>query len=321
MMISPGAFIAQYSRCSYAELIDIRNELMKEIFDFEAQEKSGIRNVEDWMISPGPDVRYQMNMDYLSELLKLMGEKYNEDVTFVDEHSDISEQLEYIRNIVWSPDDIATWREDVYKKAIKLLNKLVKADNPEAMNLKASMYYEGHGVEKDQKKAVSLYKKAADAGYSLAMSNLAYAYFYGNGTVVNMPLAYKYFSMAVQRGEWDAINMLGDMYRDGLYVPKDEIMAVKLYDQCYRTVPHDATNDAYPACLVRLAECWYRGVGVVVNHIKGYQLLQEAENVYEIQISGGNYYAKLGLERVKKDIAEVEKIQEQINCELQMLNT
>lgn len=320
MMVSPGTFIMNYSKCSYAELIKVRDELINEIREYEQQEMTGNRNSEEWMIMPSPDVRYQMNFDYLAELLRLMSEKYQEDTVMVDEHSNVADQIQFIRNIIWSVDEPYLYRESVYKHAIKLLGKLVKAGNAEAMNLKGAMYYEGRGVEQDRKKAVTWYKKAADAGDSLAMSNLGYAYFYGNGTAVNMAQAYKYFSMAVQRGEWDAINMLGDMYRDGIYVPKDTKMAVALYDRCYNIVPHDANNDAYPACLVRLAECLYRGEGVITNHIRGYKLLKDAEAVLEIQIDNGNYYAPKAMERVKKDIAEVEALQEEINNIVQVFN-
>lgn len=318
MMIAPCTFIDEYKNCTYAQLIKVRNELLEEILGFEADEKRGLREGEEWSIHPSPQVRYQMNQEYLQELLKLMAEKYEEDTVMVDETKD-DEQLVFIRNIIWSEGVYFGEPSAFTKAANKMLNKLIKNGNAEAMNLKGAMYYEGQGVEQDQKKAVNWYKKAADAGCSIAMSNLGYAYFYGNGTAVNMQLAYKYFSMAVQRGEWDAINKLGDMYREGLYVPKDEKMAFKLYDQCYGTVPHDATNDAYPACLVRIAECLYKGIGITVNHIAAYNLLKEAENILNIQIEDGNFYAKLCVDRVVKDIKEVEDLQEEINRDLQIL--
>lgn len=320
MTIEPCVMIELYENYTYAQLIKARNELLERILSFEAEEKSGVRDSEEWSVRPGPRFRYKMDLDNLQEILRIMADKYDEDTIMVDE-TDEDEQLEFIRNIIWEEKlslDDANKRS---KAAKRMLNKLIKNGNAYAMNLKGAMYYEGQGVVQDQKKAVSLYKKAAGAGCSISMSNLGYAYFYGNGTTVNMQLAYKYFSMATQRGECDAINKLGDMYREGLYVPKDEYMAFRLYDQCYDVVPHDATNDAYPACLVRIAECLYKGIGTVVNHVVAYDLLKEAENIFNLQIENDNYYAKLCIERVTKDLRELEELQEEINTNLQIMNS
>ena len=307
MMISPGNFIEQYKDLTYAQLINVRNELLTEILKFENGEKSGIREGEEWSIQPSPSTQYHMELVYLCELLVLMSEKYKVDTIMVDETNE-EEQLNFIRNVIWNKDEYSCGAGSFTRVAVRMLNKLIKDGNAQAMNLKGAMYYEGQGVEQDQKKAVSWYKKASDAGCSIAMSNLGYAYFYGNGTAVNMQLAYKYFSMAEQRGEWDAINKLGDMYRDGLYVPKDERMAFSFYNKCYKAAPHDATNDAYPACLVRIAECLYKGIGISVDYDVAYNLLKEAETIFNIQIENGSYYAKRCIDRVVRDLEEVEEL-------------
>lgn len=292
MMIAPRTFVDEYRNCSYAELIDVRNDLIKDILEFEHDEKIGFRDEGRWGRCPNPQVVYRMNMAYLQELLKLMQDKYDEETIMVNDKNE-DEQVVFIRNVIWSEAKSDESPGSFTKAAKKFLNNLIKNGNGEAMNLKGAMYYEGVGVEQNLKKAVTWYKKAADAGCSLAMSNLGYCYYYGKGTAVNMALAYKYFSMAVQHGEWDAINKLGDMYREGFYVPKDEKMAFNLYEQCYRTVPHDATNDAYPACLIRMAEC-------TDNPTIAYKMLKEAEKILSIQVSAGNYYAELNMDRVKR---------------------
>jgi len=305
MMISPDYFIDQFKASSYAQLIKERNELMEEILRFEENERCGLRDEAEWSICPSPLVRYQMILEYLQKLLELMAKAYREDTVMVDEEN-AEEVLAFIRNVIWSEGIYLDDPSPMMKKAHRFLNKLVKEGNAEAMNIKGAMYYEGQGVEQDQKKAVSWYKKAADAGCALAMSNLGYAYFYGNGTAVNLPLAYKYLSMAEQRGEWDPINKLGDMYRDGIYVPKDERMAFSMYEKCYHVVSHDASNDAYPACLVRLAECLYHGIGTEINRSVACNMIKEAERILRIQMEQGNYYAELCIKRVEKDMAEMD---------------
>ncbi len=71
MMISPEYFAKIHSDESYVELILLREEIINEIHEFEAGEKS------ECEIMPGPDVRYKCNLLYLSELCKLIESKYN----------------------------------------------------------------------------------------------------------------------------------------------------------------------------------------------------------------------------------------------------
>lgn len=84
MMIGPKSFIEQYKDKSYEELIDARDNLIREIQHFEKLEKEGDHSGEEWMIHPQPDVRYQVNLEYLSALCSYMSEKYNEECVWGD---------------------------------------------------------------------------------------------------------------------------------------------------------------------------------------------------------------------------------------------
>ena len=72
--ISPNTFIDH--RCkgkAYKELLKIRDELLDEIYAFE----NGNISPEARMIMPSSEVRYQVNLEYLGELCKLISEVYN----------------------------------------------------------------------------------------------------------------------------------------------------------------------------------------------------------------------------------------------------
>lgn len=300
MMLSPQSFIADYMEYSYAELIELRNELVNDLNSYEEFLKSGLADTE--CMQPSPSVRYQMHQDYLIEVIKLMQEKYEDELNLIDTASE-EEQFNYVANVFYGnplyvPDEMT-------KKAKEILDKLISYNNADAINLKGALYYEGNGYRKNQKKAVALYEKAAELGSSIAMSNLGYAYLYGNGTDVNYEKAYKYFTMAEQRGEWDALNKLGDMYKDGIYVPKDERMAFSIYNHCFDIVKRDDSNDAYPGVLRRLGECLYKGIGVEADVTVAKSLLEESIEIYERQIDEGNYYAKLSVKRAKELLAEI----------------
>lgn len=78
MMISPGGYIDELRDADYNTLIEERNHLIEAITEFERKEKAGDRSGEEWRIMPSPEVQYQMDLQYLSELCKLMYEKYME---------------------------------------------------------------------------------------------------------------------------------------------------------------------------------------------------------------------------------------------------
>ena len=78
-MISPQTFRTGLQKDTYKDLIKKRDELMRSIKRFEKAEASGERMGAERDIVPAPEVRYQVNLEYLSEVCSLMSEKHNED--------------------------------------------------------------------------------------------------------------------------------------------------------------------------------------------------------------------------------------------------
>ena len=74
-MISPEIFAEEHADKTYEELIEVRNNLINDIKQFEEtprNEESG------FIICPGPDVVYQMNHEYLSKICLLIVQKFQE---------------------------------------------------------------------------------------------------------------------------------------------------------------------------------------------------------------------------------------------------
>jgi len=82
MMISPEMFAKQYKDKKYADLLEIRDQLVEEIEEFEEltpeEQKRGF-------MEPSPEVVYQMNLKYLGELCKLIADKYNSEYVWGEE--------------------------------------------------------------------------------------------------------------------------------------------------------------------------------------------------------------------------------------------
>ncbi len=70
MMISPISYIEELKDNSFEQLIAERDSLIQEIKELEkiAFKKGEDRTDPAWQFHPGPDVRYQMNLEYLAEL-------------------------------------------------------------------------------------------------------------------------------------------------------------------------------------------------------------------------------------------------------------
>lgn len=79
MMISPEAYAMLRRNYSLKDLIKERKSLQREIASLEKIVFDESRFGEEWMEKPGPDVRYQMTLEYLAELCHLIVEKYREE--------------------------------------------------------------------------------------------------------------------------------------------------------------------------------------------------------------------------------------------------
>ena len=81
MMVSPQTFIDfECKDKSYKELLKMRDRLIRQIRAFE----KGKISEKEYLILPSPKTRYQMNLEYLGELCKLISEKYNEEFIWND---------------------------------------------------------------------------------------------------------------------------------------------------------------------------------------------------------------------------------------------
>lgn len=90
MMISSEGFIEMIKDLSYAELIQEKNKLIAEIERFE----NGEIHTGERVIHPTPEVIYQCNLEYLSELCKLIVDKYQDEFVYADTNDDEDEEDE-----------------------------------------------------------------------------------------------------------------------------------------------------------------------------------------------------------------------------------
>lgn len=90
MMISSSTYVLEHEEDTFEQLIAERNSLVKEIMHLEKIVFDKDKSDESWMRSLGPDVQYQMSLEYLSELCKFMSRRYGTE----DMRADVDETTE-----------------------------------------------------------------------------------------------------------------------------------------------------------------------------------------------------------------------------------
>ena len=91
MMISPETYVLLHENESFDQLIKERESLIQEIADLEKIVFDDNKLSDAWQIKPGPDVQYQLTLEYLAELCKFMSQKYNREVVWGEDEDEDEE--------------------------------------------------------------------------------------------------------------------------------------------------------------------------------------------------------------------------------------
>ena len=121
------------------------------------------------------------------------------------------------------------------------------------------------GTKIDGFRALELLTKAANAGLRDAQAELAFLYYCGcEATPPDFKQAVYWASRAGDENPV-AQNVLGDCYRNGLAVRKDEAEAKRLHEASFKKLQKLAENDGDPLILNLLGRCCYNGRGTVAD--------------------------------------------------------
>ncbi len=85
MMICPESYLETIKDKPFDQLIEERKTIEHEIEQLEDIVFSKNSVSSETVVSPGPDVKYQMNLEYLAALCKFMKNKYNQEIVFGDD--------------------------------------------------------------------------------------------------------------------------------------------------------------------------------------------------------------------------------------------
>lgn len=170
---------------------------------------------------------------------------------------------------------ITAYNSGDHEVAHKEFAAAAKAGDPHGMHLLASLYYQGHGVDKDIAIAVKGFKAAAAKGWGASMYNLALMYHKGDGVEVDMEQAVSYYTDAGKQGHLEAAFSLGQLYRkgDGVEVTPKRALAYYKFAAMRAHIP--AMNE-YGLMFVQ-------GIGVEKDLYQGYGWIAIAADTRDAQ--------------------------------------
>ena len=102
-----------------------------------------------------------------------------------------------------------------YSVAYSEFEKASRAGEAFGHHLLASLYYQGHGVEKSIQKAIALFERAASQGYAPSHANLGLIYHSGDGVDLNSEKVLFHYNEAAKAGDFQSSFNLGQIFRKG----------------------------------------------------------------------------------------------------------
>lgn len=185
--------------------------------------------------------------------------------------------------------------------------------NPDAACNIGSLYYTGRAGEQSYAKALKYYTIAADGGCRQAQENLGYCYYYGRNTAVDYEKAFHFFALGAFDGHIRSLYKIGDMYRNGYYVKKNACEAFCIYKRCLETLHEDAMELAGADVMMRIADCYFEGIGTNVKYETALEYYQHAERLFYSRLQNGDFLIKSCYEKV---IARQEEIRKKLKAAL-----
>lgn len=119
---------------------------------------------------------------------------------------------------------------EIAARQVSYLKKLAEAGKPFAYIMLADAYKNGNGVAMDTVEAIRLYERAVENGIRFGNECIGMIYYEGGGGIPqDFRKAYEYFTRDEGRKSACTYYSLGEMYRKGLYVEKDDMKACEQY--------------------------------------------------------------------------------------------
>lgn len=223
-----------------------------------------------------------------------------------DEEGIYSEPF-FIAEELYKADATKLFPKCVAEFLLKVYEEEIAKGNADAACCIGALYYTGRAGEQNYAKSLYYYTIAADGGCRQAQENLGYCYYYGRDTDVDYEKAFHYFALGAFDGHICSLYKIGDMYRNGYYVKKNELEAYYIYKRCLDTMTDEALPYVGADVMMRVADCYFKGIGTEVKYEFALDYYQKAERLFYKRLQEGDFLIKGNYERVIACQEEVRK--------------
>ena len=198
---------------------------------------------------------------------------------------------------------------DIAQKMVKCYKTCIEAGDLTAALSLGAMYYGGEFIPRDFKKAIKYYEQATESDDEetqlWAWTNLGYCYYYGRDIPVDDEKAFNCYMRAAIQKNANALYKIGDMYRYGRYVKKDEQMALIFYEQALDEVYEN--HVMYPDIAKRIGECALYGIGMEKDIYLALEMLTKAELATYTKIKERDPFAASLLPKIQQMLGEAKR--------------
>jgi PAS domain S-box-containing protein len=119
----------------------------------------------------------------------------------------------------------AAYQKHDYASALRLARPVADQGDSRAQSLMGLIYFNGHGVQRNDPEAMKWYRRAADQGDTDAQLKIGDMHFEGRAVAQDYPEAGRWYRLAADQGNAAAQYNLGILYAKGEGVPLDNILA------------------------------------------------------------------------------------------------
>jgi len=155
-----------------------------------------------------------------------------------------------------------------FDKALPLLKKMAKKNDPKANYYLGMMAFNGLGMKKDLDLAFESFNKSALELEPSGIHMMGICYLNGLGVQKNDAKAFEYFQTAAERNHHDALLKVAECYEIGIGVAKNEPKALKIYAELAKN------EDAFSA--YRIGMAYLEGKGVTKSAESAFTWLNKA---------------------------------------------
>ncbi|MBO4355449.1 MAG: sel1 repeat family protein [Clostridia bacterium] len=215
------------------------------------------------------------------------------------ENSEISDFSAYIASVnLTEADKPLPFTEKVKRLVSELLEYEISTGNPDAMNDLGALFYEGtRGFGQNFSDAVRYYEMAVKNGSRQAQENLGYCYYYGRDIPVDYEKAFHCFALGAFDGHIISLYKIGDMYKNGYFVEKNEPESFRIYLHCLELMDEEKAPDTAGPLFLRLGDAFLYGIGTEIDAENALSCYQRAEGYLYKMVKDGNVMYRKSLSK------------------------